>query len=64
MKALTTSDFSIGDAVMHIRGSPRGVVSAHNHARGLLRVRWESRVEEWIPPEELKLLRPHKLVSH
>lgn len=55
-KALTTGDFWIGDAVQHVRGSPRGVVVSHNHSRGLLRVRWESRVEEWLPPKELELL--------
>lgn len=54
-RKLTTSDFWIGDAVVHSSGSPTGVVSAHNHARGLVRVRWASRVEEWVPPEELRL---------
>lgn len=54
--SLTASDFSIGDAVLHIRGSPRGIVIAHDHARGLIRVRWESDTREWVPPNELKLL--------
>ena len=52
----TTSDFSIGDAVLHIRGSPRGIVIAHDHARGLIRIRWESGTREWVPPQELKRL--------
>lgn len=56
MTKLTTSDFSIGDAVRHIRGSPTGIVISHDHARGLLRVRWESQMAEWVPPEELKPL--------
>ena len=56
---LTTSDFSIGDAVVHVRGSPTGIVVAHDHARGLLEVRWESGVKERIAPEELKLLVQH-----
>lgn len=56
---MTTGDFSIGDAVKHKTG-PIGIVSAHNHARGLIRVRWESRVEEWVPPEEISLLREKK----
>ncbi len=54
---MTTSDLSIGDAVVHRSGSPAGVVSAHNHARGLVRVRWSSSVEEWVPPEEIRLLK-------
>lgn len=57
VKALTTSDLSIGDAVQHTSGAPVGVVVSHNHAVGLIRVRWESTVEEWIPPEELRLLK-------
>lgn len=56
MTKLTTSDFLIGDGVKHIRGSPVGIVVAHDHARGLIRVRWESHVHEWIPPEEIRLL--------
>lgn len=59
MSKATTSDFSIGDGVQHIRGSPRGIVAAHDHARGLLRVRWESGVYEWIAPDELLLLVQH-----
>lgn len=54
-KALKTGDLSIGDAVTHIRGSPNGVVFMHDHARGLVKVRWESRVAEWVPPSELRL---------
>jgi uncharacterized protein YodC (DUF2158 family) len=55
---MTTSDFSIGDAVMHTSGAPSGVVSAHNHARGLIRIRWSSGVEEWLPPDELRPVKP------
>ena len=58
-KKLTTSDFSIGDAVVHVRGEPVGVVVAHEHARGLLHVKWESGVKERIPPEEVHQLAPH-----
>lgn len=55
----TTGDFRIGDAVRHAKSKTTGVITSHNHARGLLRVRWESRIEEWVPPEELELLAPH-----
>jgi hypothetical protein len=57
VRALTTGDFSIGDGVVHVRGSPVGIVIAHDHARGLIRVRWESQVYEWVPPEELQPLK-------
>jgi hypothetical protein len=56
--ALTTGDFWIGDAVQHVvTPGSIGVVMAHNHARGLVRVQWESRVQEWVPPEEIRLLK-------
>ena len=54
-KAPTTSDFWIGDAVEHRKTGDIGVVSAHNHMRGLIRVKWASQVEEWVPPDELYL---------
>ena len=56
---LTTGDFWIGDAVVHVtdpHSRPVGVVMAHNHARGLVRVQWESRVQEWVTPNEIRLL--------
>lgn len=56
MAKLTTSDFVIGDAVKHYKQDIRGVVTFHDHGRGLIRVRWESRMEEWVPPKELLLL--------
>lgn len=55
MTKLTTSDFWIGDEVVHIRGSPVGIVVAHNHAGGLIRVKWKSEVYEWVTPEEIRL---------
>lgn len=62
---MKSSDFSIGDAVRHT-GPPsrrygrqiRGVVMMHDHARGLLKVRWETGVQEWVPPTELLPLIP------
>lgn len=48
--------FAIGDAVVHIRGSPVGVVISR-HPNGLISVKWESRVIEKVPPEELRVLR-------
>lgn len=64
-KEMTTSDFSIGDGVQHVQRSPkqlaaaRGIVISHNHARGLIRVRWESNVQEWVKPKQLMLLAKH-----
>lgn len=54
-KVLSTSDYWIGDLVRHVSGAPTGIVVAHNHARGLLQVKWEAGVKEWVPPEEVRL---------
>lgn len=48
--------FEIGDAVVHIRGDPVGII-VDRQSNGLLKVRWESRVHEWVPPKELRLLK-------
>lgn len=58
MKKQTTSDFSIGDGVVHARGEPIGVVVAHDHARGLLQVKWASGMKERVRPTEIRLLAP------
>jgi hypothetical protein len=47
--------YAIGDGVVHIRGSPRGVVIARED-NGLLKVKWETKVIERVPPDELRLL--------
>lgn len=48
--------FAIGDAVVHIRGSPVGIVISHKN-NGLIQVRWESRIKEWVTPEEIRPLK-------
>lgn len=56
---MKTDDFSIGDAVVHIsdpHGRPTGIVVMHDHARGLVKVKWTSGVHEWVTPEEIRLL--------
>lgn len=51
-----TPKFQIGDAVVHERGSPIGIVIS-NLDNGLLKIKWETHVVERVPPEELHLLK-------
>jgi hypothetical protein len=55
---MSTSTFSIGDAVTNTLHPKPGLVVMHDHERGLIRVRWESGVREWLAPSDLTHVHP------
>lgn len=62
---MKTKAFRIDDKVRHVsdpHGRSKGVIVFFNHDRGLVRVRWSSKVQEWVTPDEIRLLEERQKV--
>lgn len=58
---MSTGTFSIGDAVTDKAHPKPGLVVMHDHEHGLIRVRWDGDVREWVKPSKLKLAQPKEV---